>query len=306
MSTFKVNIEPVNEEMRELERKLEILINANETPLNLFLNNFIFSKSKRLRSLLCFLLVKALNKPIKKDIIKLAASTELIHNATLIHDDVIDNSDKRRGQKTINAEFDNQLAVIAGDFLLSLALEELISLNRNDIIHIYTKSLTKICSGEIFQYFEKNEIVSLEEYIEKSKLKTALLFEAILLSCVLLSDEKNYAKEISGFAINFGLAFQIRDDLVSLLNLDDSKPYEEDLKNGNYTAPIIFLLKEDKNLLSLPNDELVKKLKNSSAIDDTKNLIALYAKSAIDYLGFIEDNQYKQSIVKLCQHICEV
>lgn len=251
------------------------------------------------------MLAKALFNEVSQEHINIASATELIHNATLIHDDIIDDSDLRRSEITVNYQFDNSLAVVAGDFLLSLALEELLSTGSKEVISVFTNALTQVCQGEINQYFDKNKLSSIEVYLKKSKQKTAMLFEAALSSISALNDNR-YKEKIENFASNFGIAFQIRDDLINVVQTDDSKPLLNDIKNGVYTAPIIYLLEEKPELLNSSVDIIVSAFKSSNAIEKTKKLIQNHVSLAIDSLDFLEDNFYKQSMIDLCKYICEV
>lgn len=171
---------------------------------------------------------------------------------------------------------------------------------------IFTKSLKRVCVGEISQYFDNNKLVTIDEYVEKSKGKTAVLFEAALLSVLEVLNMSKFSQKISDFAINFGIAFQIRDDLINVLKTDDSKPQLSDYSSGIYTAPIIFLASKRSDFLSLKDEELVFVLKSTGAIEDTNNLMELYMQRAIDSLDFMDENCYKQSIEKLCRYMLEV
>lgn len=251
------------------------------------------------------MLSKALFEKVSNEQLKVASATEIIHNATLVHDDIIDDSDLRRGEITVNYEFDNSLAVVAGDFLLSLALEELLSIDNREVIRIFTNSLTQVCMGEIRQYFDKNKILSIEEYIKKSRQKTAMLFEASLLSVSALNQNK-FKDKIQNFASNFGIAFQIRDDLINIVKIEDLKPIYNDIQNGIYTAPLIYLFEENPELVNSPIETMVSAFESSGAIEKTKKLIQNHISLAIDSLDFINDNFYKQSIINLCTYISEV
>jgi len=174
-----------------LETEIEKLF-LGGNPLNEKLLSFLTAPSKRLRPMLGFLFLRAtlgelgeINQA-QRDVL---LAVELIHNATLIHDDVIDNSPKRRNQETLNVQFDNNLAVVAGDYLLSVALEKIIKTKSFEVFGIFSSALKSACLGEIDQYFSKFNLTTIEEYIEKSKEKTAVLFEAGILGGLILIDE---------------------------------------------------------------------------------------------------------------------
>ena len=133
---------------------------------------------------------------------------------------------------------------------------------------------------------------------EKSKNKTAKLFEACIVSTYLASKKTDFLENARNFALNFGIAFQIHNDLKNISNLEK---ISEDIKNGDYSAPIIFYA-QDNNLKTIKNEnKLLKDIKNSSAIQKTKALITEYTNKAIENLSFIEDNLYKEALVNLCK-----
>lgn len=252
--------------------------------------NFYFSKKgKRLRPALIFLILKSMGFKIEEKHYLLAFATEMIHNATLLHDDIIDNAAFRHSLPALNNLYDNKMAVLAGDYLLSLALEALSEPGSAEVIKIHANSISNLVSGEIGQYFEKDSEVTIEQYIEKSKNKTAELFRAGIVSAMaLLENEIAHKKEIEAFALNFGIAFQIKNDICGI---------EEDIKNNIKTAPIIYYKELTQKM---PTAEAIQ---NSAAIEKTKNLIELYTGRAIENIAFIEDNQYKKAICDLCRII---
>lgn len=270
-----------------------------DTPLNKQLLEFINAPSKRIRPTLGYLFIKAAAGEITAEQHKALLAVELIHNATLIHDDVIDKSERRRSQETLNSKFDDNLAVVAGDFLLSIAMEKIIETKSIEALSIFTSALKSTCIGEISQYFSRFKVSSIEQYIEKSKNKTALLFETGILAGIVLSKEKDnqsLKQTAEEFALNFGIAFQIRDDLINILKSDSLKPDMNDLNSGIYTAPVIFAYEKNTNLV---NEISLEKIKTLGGIEKTQDLMDNYFDKAILALKDFEDNQYKQSIKDL-------
>lgn len=249
------------------------------------LNKLLSKKAKRLRPTLSFLYIKACGLNINSTHLELQSAIELIHNATLIHDDVIDCAEKRRSQKTINARFDNSLAVVTGDFLLSVALKKLLKINSMGILNIFAQAIEKMCYGEITQYFEKFKIPELQEYIEKCENKTAKLFIAAIKSIAVLEPKIDNDKAVN-FAKNFGIAFQIRDDILNFGDKNQLKPALNDYKNGIYTAPLIY----------------AKKIENIDfGIEKSKCLLDNYMEKAIKDLDNLKNNEYKDSLVELIE-----
>ena len=220
----------IKDEIQEVTQGLTREIDIKE-PLMSKLSNILNAPSKHIRAAAAFLYIKAIGKDIDEKQIMLQTAVELVHNASLIHDDVIDECSLRRNQQTINKALGNKLAVITGDYLLSIALKKICLLNSVQLTEMFAQTLDKMCQGEINQHFTRFEIPTLDEYLKKSRQKTASLFETAICGAVLISGEKEEACE---FAKNFGTAFQIRDDLINI------KTSKSDIKDGIYTAPVIF------------------------------------------------------------------
>lgn len=252
------------------------------SPLNEEILAILNSSSKYIRSVVSILYLRANNINLGDMHYELLSAIELVHNASLIHDDVIDECSIRRNHETLNTEFSSKLAVIAGDYILSLAMQKIAELNFPEITDLLAKILEKMSTAEINQYFEKFKIPTIEQYLTKSNDKTAELFVAAVKSCNILSGIKNKSSE--EFAKNFGIAFQIRDDLMNVINLDDTKPVNNDIECGIYTAPVIFAGNKDNA---------------SNGIEKTKLLLNNYIDEAINAIGNIEDNIYKRALIEL-------
>lgn len=252
--------------------------------------------SKHIRAVVSFLILKALDIEVNASQIILQASIELVHNASLIHDDIIDESEKRRGVETLNTYFDNKLAVIAGDYLISLALKRIRSLNSFEIIDMFAQTLDDMCQGEVAQQFGKYKIPTIEEYIKKTEQKTAKLFETAICGglklviteshlaptetdlCVASVPYSDGGINIQNFAKAFGIAFQIRDDLIN------AKTSKSDFKDGIYTAPVILA-------------GSVEGFENG--IEKTQDLLNNYIECAKNEIEKLKDSKYKTALIEL-------
>lgn len=242
------------------------------------LNSYIIRKSKHIRAVLCFLYLKALGLNVDEQQINNQAIVELIHNASLIHDDVIDESGFRRGDVSLNNRDGNRLAVVSGDYLLSVALSEIVKLNSISLVAVFSKTLNSMCIGEISQNLSKYQIPALDEYIEKSYNKTGALFEAALQVALLLSGtEQNVS-----FAKMFGIAFQIRDDI---LNITENRA-DSDIENGIYTAPVIYS--------NNPANPL-------AGIEKAKGLLNNYVEKIINEISGLPESEFKVGLLKLSE-----
>lgn len=299
---YKNIIIPVVEELTKLDNCINNVFSSEDIKKNEIvpiINDFLMQKGKMLRPALIFLFAKSLGLNIDNNIYNIAISTELLHNATLIHDDILDCSVIRRGKKTLNFQYDNKLAVLTGDYLLAKSIDILSDLENFKIQKLYSKTVENLINGELFQYFNRYKLMSINNYIEKSKNKTAKLFEAGIVSvCLNANSKEQITENARNFALNFGIAFQIHNDLLNLYN---TEKISEDLKNGDYNAPIIFYaLINNIKTIEKPN-ALLSELNNNVIIQKTKDLISKYMNQAIENISFIEDNLYKQSLVNLCK-----
>lgn len=242
---------------------------------NIIKENLPFSDSdlgKMIRSKLGIAAIKI----FKSDIIpyvNFLACIELIHNASLLHDDVIDNENERRGKENLKSIYDNKTSILYGDITLSNALKLLTTYNNLELISHFNKTISKMCEGELLQKKQIGTIPPLEKYIEKCRLKTASLFEFLFIGLNIISANKI---SLTNFGEDFGIAFQIKNDL------DDIKNNNSDISNGIYTAPVIY--SEGTNITNL-------------ALEKTKCLIDNYRSKCIISLSKFEDNEYKKELI---------
>ena len=213
--------------------------------------------------------------------INLAACVELIHGATLLHDDVIDNCDVRRGKKTTNVIWGNQSSILAGDYLLSRCFEMMVEDGNLEILKLLSSTSAKIAQGEILQLQHKGEIDMLEEtYLNIISSKTAVLFSAATKVGAILAERNNKEKEaLEFYGKNLGLTFQIADDTLdynSEINVFGKK-VGNDFYEGKITLPIILLFQqvndsEKKQLENIFN----KKIRSEDDFSDVFKLISKY------------------------------
>ena len=246
-------------------------------PLGSKLEGFLKAKAKRIRPLVAILLLRAQNYELSENHCKLLTAIELVHSASLIHDDVIDDAETRRNELTLNKTFNSKLAVISGDYLLACAMDYVKELDNNLILDSFIKTLSQMCKGEFFQYFNKNKIPAMEEYLLKTENKTAKLFMTAVECSFWLSNTENFNSAIE-FAKNFGMAFQIKDDLKNVLTSNS------DIKSGIYNAPVI-LSGSIENL----------------AIEKTTDLLNNYVALAQSNLQDLQDSVYKRALLELTE-----
>ncbi len=237
----------INDELKILEESLTEKLPVRSKLLSEVVRYIFKAGGKRIRPALCFLTAKATGQVSKRHFI-LAELTELIHTASLVHDDIIDSAPLRRGRETINDLWNDKISVITGDFLFAQASVRLGELENSEIVKIYANVLSDLCDGEIEQYSLKYDTnISWDQYITKSTTKTASLFAAACKSSSLLNDQSEEDIKLANDFGNFlGIAFQIVDDTLDFTSTKNElgKEVGADLKQGIITAPTLFALDE--------------------------------------------------------------
>ncbi len=226
---------------------------------------------KRLRPLLVLMAVKAVGGNIKKAY-NAAIAVELLHNFTLVHDDIMDNADKRRGKTTLHKRYDINTAILAGDSLLAVAYERLLKDCTNgskDILEAFTKGLVEVCEGQsLDKEFETRKEVSQVEYVLMIKLKTAAMIEMCCkIGAVLGGGSPEEIKALAGFGKNIGIAFQIQDDLLDITGNENEigKFVGGDLVEGKKTFLFIKALEKAKGT---DREKLLSVIKNKGIKPD--------------------------------------
>lgn len=293
--------ETISSELLKVDEKIFEILSQNKNFLTQNFLEYILTGSKKIRSTVAILVSKAYKDSFSDRQATVCAISEIIHNASLIHDDIIDNSELRRGNRSFNSTFGNSVAVLSGDYLISIVLNELLKLNNNEVLIQYANTFSMLCNGEINQLGEKNQIISVEKYLEKTEKKTAELFKTTLFSTFLIENQQENLNFAKNFGKNFGIAFQIRDDILDITQKSAGKPVLADFKNGICTLPVIFFAKE-KNINDIKKINL-SELKNSCAISKSADLCAKYVNSALDLLGHFSDNQYAETLKNLCEEL---
>ena len=241
----------VEEKLVLVEEKIKNKL-ASEVDLVQKISNYhLKTGGKRLRALLTLGSSKLCGYLKGGRDINLAACVELIHGATLMHDDVIDNSDIRRGKKTTNLIWGNQSSILAGDYLLSRCFQMIVEDGNLEVLKLLSSTSAKIAQGEILQLQHKNEIDMLEEtYLKIISSKTAVLFSAATKVGAILSEKSNKEKEaLEFYGKNLGITFQIADDTLDYNSEVNSfgKKIGNDFFEGKITLPLILLFQQSNN-----------------------------------------------------------
>ena len=275
------------------------------------LYKYIFkSGGKKIRARLN-LISSSANK--HKDRYKLASIIELLHTATLVHDDVVDNSPTRRGIESVNNLWTNSHGVLIGDYIYSKAFILMVEMENMKILEELAAATNDISQGELIQLDAiKNLDISLNKLKKISYFKTGRLFEAAARTgAILAKSNKSYTNDISESAKNLGILFQIRDDLLDYsINLKTGKPSYQDLREGKVTYPFFFAYKnankkEQKQLRNLLGNKKLNQINTSQlisrldGINKTNELAKKYHQQAIKYAKKINKLVIKQEMIEL-------
>ena len=300
-------------------KKIDSLLSSvvkNRKPSSLYKpgSYIINSKGKRVRPMLVLFSAKAVGGKFTS-VYNAAMAVELLHNFTLVHDDIMDNADKRRGRLTLHKKYNQNIAILVGDSLLSVAYEYLLrdcNGNAKYVINSFTKGLVEVCEGQSLDTdFEKRKNVSLNEYILMIKKKTAALARMCCeIGASISGGTKEEIKALSNYGTNLGIAFQIQDDLLDITADEEKfgKKIGGDLIEGKKTFLLIKALEKakrnereillkviDKNGIRPKQVNSYKKLfEKLGVIENAKNAIDSYTGKAIKSLSLIKKKENKE------------
>ncbi|WP_416694558.1 polyprenyl synthetase family protein [Candidatus Pseudothioglobus sp. Uisw_050_01] len=297
----------------------EILVNRLDSNVDLIsqMSQYIInSGGKRIRPLLLLLCARATNYKSDNHH-SMAVVIELIHTATLLHDDVVDNSSIRRGHETANELWGNAPSVLVGDFLYSRAFEIMVEPNSMEIMKILSKATNQISEGEVLQLLSiKNANVSQTEYFEVIERKTACLFKAACqIAGILAESNKNVINGLGSFGKHLGNAFQIIDDTLDYESNSSviGKEVGDDLSEGKVTLPMIYALENTKgaekatlsnaitNADSSNIDNIVNILLSVNAFEYCRKVAKNESTKALKFLEVIPNSEYRSALQLLCE-----
>nr|YP_010951548.1 Prenyl transferase [Laurencia catarinensis]WMP12487.1 Prenyl transferase [Laurencia catarinensis] len=307
-------------ELRQLKTNLQEMITAEHPILYAAAEQLFNAGGKRIRPTILLIIAKLIANQgkISNEQKRLAEITEIIHTASLVHDDIIDNSETRRGIETVHNVFTNKVAVLAGDFLFAQSSWYLANLNNSDVIKVISKVITDFAEGEVQQGTKSfNYKISIRNYIEKSFYKTASL---IANSCkgitILSSHNSKIQNKFYLYGKHLGLAFQIIDDILDITSSTNKlgKPAGSDLKNGNLTAPLIFALEEKPEIIQLINREFqspedirktINLIKHTKGIQKAKDLATEHIQLAVHIMNKEYSDKEIKDILRISYDILD-
>jgi len=304
-----------SEEMNQVNMLIMKQLSSDVALINQLGFYIVNSGGKRIRPLITILAAKALNTH-DANTTKLSAIIEFIHTATLLHDDVVDESDLRRGKKTANAVFGNAASVLVGDFLYTRSFQMMTELQNFKVMDILSSATNIIAEGEVLQLMNCNDPDTTEKsYMDVIYFKTAKLFEAATQLVAVLG---NQSPEIETALLNYGkylgTAFQLTDDVMDYSSdmTEMGKNAGDDLAEGKPTLPLLYAMQHGtKQQVALIReaikegngmqhfDEIMLALYETKALEYTKQRALEEAQKAVEALSIIPDSEYKQALISL-------
>ncbi|GAA4893626.1 polyprenyl synthetase family protein [Flaviramulus aquimarinus] len=314
--------QPIAYEMDLFEQKFQLSMASKVALLNRITHYIVNRKGKQMRPMFVFLVAKMVsNGEVSERTYRGASVIELIHTATLVHDDVVDDSNRRRGFFSVNALWKNKIAVLIGDYLLSKGLLLSIDNNDFDLLKIISIAVREMSEGELLQ-IEKARKLDITEvvYYEIIRQKTATLIAACCsLGAASVKPESQHVETMRKFGELIGMAFQIKDDLFDYGDAQIGKPTGIDIKEQKMTLPLIYVLnqasKKDKNWLinSIKNHnkntkrvkEVIAFVKHNGGLDYAVAKMKEFQTEALELIKTYPDSKYKNSLELMVNYVID-
>ena len=309
----------VSEEWSLLDQEIEKQLSSDIELINNISQYIVNSGGKRIRPLIVLLSARACGASDLDRIVKAAAMIEFIHTATLLHDDVVDNSDSRRGIKTAHQSFGNESTILVGDFLYSRAFQIMVQINHMGIMEVMSDATNTIAEGEVLQLINSgNPKINKEQYLEVIYRKTGKLFEAAMVVGGLLSNQsQTVLNTLQLFGKELGMAYQIVDDVLDYSSSFEimGKDVGDDLAEGKVTLPMIYtlerampdmqemigqaILKKD----SQNADKIIGCIQSTGSIASSVNDAKEKTEFALHSIQSLDNSKYKTALTNLAEII---
>ena len=318
MSAQKIIKEPIADEMKKFEKYFRSSMKSKVALLDIITRYIIKRKGKQMRPMLVFLSAK-LNGGITDSTYNAATLIELLHTATLVHDDVVDEAYERRGFFSVNALWKNKISVLIGDYLLSRGLLLSVEHKEYDLLEIVSGAVKEMSEGELLQIEKSRKLDITEEvYFDIIQKKTATLLAACTASGTKSTGaDDDKVNKMSEFGLNLGIAFQIKDDIFDYdKNNNIGKPSGNDIKEKKMTLPLIYALNkasssEKKKIIRLIRnntnnttklEEIISFVKEKGGIEYAVKSMNEYKDKARKILDVFPDCEAKDSLIELLEY----
>lgn len=315
--TLEQIIAPVDSAMEKVNAFISNELRSDIVLINTVSNYIISNGGKRLRPVTLLLAAGACGNTTAHHI-PLAAIIEFIHTATLLHDDVVDASELRRGQATANNVWGNQASVLVGDFLYSRAFQQMVKINEMRIMDILADTTNMIAEGEVLQLMNSHDAsITENDYYETIKRKTAILFQAACqLGAVISNVPEQTEMALADYGLNMGIAFQLIDDVLDYSGNADKtgKNIGDDLSEGKTTLPLIRAMKklpqaQKQTIIDIVENDtqpveinrVIEIINTTDAMDYSRQHAQNYTQKATQALANLPDSQFKKSMLDLSE-----
>ncbi|MGH7198305.1 MAG: polyprenyl synthetase family protein [Candidatus Omnitrophota bacterium] len=311
---------PIEGDLKEFTRGLEKELESSDGLISQIHAHLLKMTGKFLRPALTLLASRVENKK-NVDAVKLAVAIELIHTATLIHDDIIDNSPLRRNQPSIHSKWGSEISIVSGDYLYAKAFLALAGLKNVWVNEAFAQCAHIICEGEMKQIEKRNDFrMSEEQYLKIIHRKTAALFQAACMGGAFFSGtSRENVERLGDYGFQLGMAFQIVDDCLDIIGETESlgKAAGNDIYKNDVTLPLLYLFqgldeagrRELRAEMELGEPALFQKIKKlaleSQAIDKAMGKAEGYIRQAIEDLGGLKETPFKESLTQLAHYCLE-
>ncbi len=307
-------------EMQEVDAVIQRRLASSVALVNQIANYIVSAGGKRMRPMLVLLFSRALGFT-GPERFELAATVEFIHTATLLHDDVVDESALRRGRQTANSLFGNAASVLVGDFVYSRAFQMMVSLNRMRVLEVLADATNVIAEGEVLQLMNMHDPdLAVEDYLRVIRFKTAKLFEASARLGAVLADASPTVEEAcASYGRSLGTAFQLVDDLLDYegATAELGKNVGDDLREGKPTLPLLLAMErgsvQERALVrqAIQNGEvtllpqIVDIVRRTGALEATRSAARTEADKAVRCLDFLPASAYRDALLESCARSVE-
>lgn len=320
MDIIKQIRRPIAEDMEKYKLLFDSYLQHSDPLLHEVFLNISSRKGKMMRPMLTLLVIRLLGGVIDDKAMHTAATFEYFHTASLVHDDIVDESEQRRGVKSIHCSYGNKVAVLVGDYLLANGLLCASKVDSPRLVGIVSKAAQALASGEILQLSNvSNQSIDENVYYDIINRKTAALFSACSEAGALCaSTDENVIQNMSLFGHYVGMCFQIRDDIFDYdTSADIGKPTGNDMKEGKLTLPLIYALNHsnDEYMQKLAHkvksgeisydeiDELVSFTRSNGGIEYAEHVMKTFADKAKDVLSSYPDGEIKSSLMMYVDYV---
>ncbi|WP_071057785.1 octaprenyl diphosphate synthase [Pelistega sp. MC2] len=312
-------ISPIADDMKAVDAVIRSRLNSEVVMIRTIGEYIISAGGKRMRPAMVLMMANALGYKGNLHHI-LAAVIEFIHTSTLLHDDVVDESDMRRGRETANAVFGNAASVLVGDYLYSRSFEMMVEVDSMRVMQILSQATTVIAEGEVLQLLNVHDPdVTVERYLQVVRYKTAKLFEAATqVGAVLAGVSEELEEAAAAYGRHIGTAFQLIDDVLDYSGNVESlgKNVGDDLREGKPTLPLIRVMEvgtpEQQQLIrqaietgEADFEAVATAIRSTDALDYTRQMAVKEAQMARDALQDFPESAYKKSLLDFCQFAVE-